>query len=252
MKHYVLRLFLTLTMIAFLYVLRRPPAEVLPAPLPSTSIEAIQVIPEASDSENTPITARPPAPDMKPWDAFAPLDDDEKAAFNQVEEQIQKYLTWGHMDAAAIPAFRQTLFRLGERGVADLGRRLSALSTSDVGSKEDAARIIQEIDLFSYLTSVDFPLAHQIIQTLATRPVRWNDEGKMINGLEATITFEAFDLYARAKPSEALRYIDSIAPRYQPAYLTHFAYGRRLAGVSTEAIDHELRLVFPHLAQINP
>jgi hypothetical protein len=85
---------------------------------------------------------------------------------------------------------------------------------------------------------------------MAKRPISWNDAGQLLNPVEANITFEMFDLFAKQRPTEAVAHISTIEKKHRQAYFTHYAYGRKLAGRTMEEIDIELRAVFgsPELA----
>lgn len=213
---------------------------------------------QASDRQEVPIVdekllraplATEPLPTLErkpvwPWAPYAPLDEDERAAFRLVLEQIEKYQEWGAMDAALIPQFRQLLFQFGSRALADLGRRLAAIDAAAIETHADAAAIIDDLDTLAYFTRASFPLAHEIVRSFATRPIAWDQSGQLLDPLAALVTLEAFDLYARDNPTAARGYIKSIAPAHRAAYFTHFAYGRRLAGRTMQDIDRELRFAF--------
>jgi hypothetical protein len=184
------------------------------------------------------------------WSNLQPLDQDEIKKFKTSEELISNYLQWGKMDADLVDGFRQSVAIYGERYVADLGRSLAKLHQTDISQKADAERVIENIDILGYFALTDMPAAQQVVEHLALRPVEWNNEGQIKDALQAVVTFEAFDLYARRFPKKSLDFIKTIDHVNRPAYFTHYAYGRKLAGISMESIDQELRLEFgsPELA----
>ncbi|MDQ3232215.1 MAG: hypothetical protein M3Q07_10375 [Pseudobdellovibrionaceae bacterium] len=197
--------------------------------------------------------AMPLTEDLKPvapWDYHQPLTADEKKEFERVETQVQKFLTWGEMDPEDVPEFRQTLFKMGDRAIADLARGLSQLTSDDIKDKATAQEIVRQIDQLAYFARTENPLAHDSIKALALRPVSWTPEGQLVNAVEANITLEAFDIYSQYHPIQALGHIQTIDKKYRPAFFTRYAYGRKLAGRTMEDIDLELKNVFgsPELA----
>lgn len=209
----------------------------------------------ATDAGNqvyeSPIRPLPtPALEVKPWDSYKPLSEAEAEEFAAVETQIRKYLTWGHMDPEEVAVFRQTLFKLGDRAIADLARDLAQLTQRDIPDKAAAEEFIHKIDALGYFADSTNSLAFDAIKALATRPVTWDQSGELVNPLEANITFEMFDLFARFRPEQAAQFIMGIEKQHRVAYFTHYAYGRKLAGKTLEDIDQELKKVFgsPELA----
>jgi hypothetical protein len=181
---------------------------------------------------------------VNPWDPHQPLSAAENEEFEMVRIQVQKYLAWGKMDPEAIPVFRQTLFKLGDRAVAQLARELSQLSKESIKDKRDAETVVQKLDELAYFAASSHPLAGDSIAALAKRPVSWNDHGELQNPVEANITFEMFDIFAKLRPMEASNFIVSIDKKHRAAYFTRYAYGRKLAGKNLDDIDTELKLVF--------
>lgn len=208
------------------------------------------IVPAAIDNA-TPLV--PDDEDLKPvspWDYHQPLTKSEKEEFKKAEAQVQKFLTWGKMDPEAVPAFRQTLFKMGDRAIADLARGLSQITKDDIHDKASAEAIVHKIDALGYFANSQNPLAADSAAYLAKRPITWNENGELLNPVEANITFEMFDLFARYRPGEAAQFIKTIDKKHRAGYFTHYAYGRKLAGRTMEEIDQELRNVFgsPELA----
>lgn len=186
----------------------------------------------------------------KPWDRYPPLTEDEKRVFRPAEAQIRQFLMWGASDAGSIDEFRKILFLLGDKAVADIGRSLFYVNETVVQNKRDSDNLIEKIDMLGYFCISNFPLAHSVLESLATRDVTWNSQNNLENPLQAAITFEAFDLYAKYHPDRALELITKVRKQWRTAYFTHYAYGRRLVGKTMNDIDQELRNVFgsPELA----
>ncbi len=187
---------------------------------------------------------------VSPWDFHEPLTADEKKEFEAAEAQVRKFLTWGKMDPEAVPAFRQTLFKMGDRAIADLARGLSQITKDEITSKTDAEAVVHRIDALGYFANSENPLAADSVAHLAKRPITWNENGKLANPVEANITFEMFDIFARFRPSDAAEFISTIDKKHRSGYFTRYAYGRKLAGKTMDEIDQELRAVFgsPDLA----
>lgn len=188
--------------------------------------------------------------ERRPWEGMVPLNPAEQIEFEAARLAIEKHLSWGKLEASEAAELQQQLFHLGDRAVADVGRKLANLTRDDVNQAEAGARVIDDVDLLGYLAAADFDLAKKIIAHLATRPVHWQESGKLADGIEAQISFELFVLYARDYPERALRFIQDILPPYRPAYFAQYAQGRRLAGQELDTIDTELREAFgsPQLA----
>ncbi len=191
-----------------------------------------------------------PTKSLSPWDYYQPLSADEKMEFEAAEAQVEKFLTWGRMDPEAVPAFRQTLFKMGDRAIADLARGLSEITEEDIANKADAESIIHKVDALAYFANSNNPLAADSVEFMAKRPIVWNGSNEIQNPVEANITFEMFDIFSCYRPEKAAQFITTVDKKYRQGYFTHYAYGRKLAGKTMDEIDNELRTVFgsPELA----
>ncbi len=186
----------------------------------------------------------------KPWDLFPALTEEERRAFALVEEQIARFNSWGSIDQELSDEFQQILFRLGDRGIASIASKLYNLRPEDVQSEADAAAVLLDIDALAYFAKAKSNIAQDSIRELALTSIVWNQAGKLVDPIRATLAFEMFDIYSQYHPEAALHFIATIQKQHRSAYFTHYAYGRRLAGESLEAIDQEIRAVFlsPELA----
>jgi hypothetical protein len=119
------------------------------------------------------VSLKVPVKPLKPvrsWDFHKPLTTEEKKEFEAAEAQVQKFLTWGKMDPEAVPAFRQTLFKMGDRAIADIARGLSQVTKDDINDKADAEAIVHKIDVLGYFANSKNPLAGGSAAHLAKRP----------------------------------------------------------------------------------
>lgn len=244
-------LFVSCTIATGIIVLNKNRHEI-GAILKSSTADRFQTIQSTADisRKNSTIASPDALSPINPWDYHAPLSVEEKREFELVEAQIHKFLTWGKMDPNSVTTFRQILFKIGDRAIADIARELSNVTKEEIRDKNDAEGIVHKIDALAYFANSQNPLGADSVASLAKRPITWNDAGELINPVEANITFEMFDIFARVRPDEALQFIKNIDKKQRTAYFTHYAYGRKLAGKTMEEIDLELREVFgsPDLA----
>lgn len=170
---------------------------------------------------------------------FAPLSEEESEEYELVVEQIKAFHTLGRMDQTVLQKFRGTVYRLRDRGVAQLGRDLMQLrQETEVRDMAASETLIDKLDALSYFAKNKDALAIRIISDLARRPIEWHKDGKMKEPLVNTLTLQAFEEFAKYDADAALAYIKTgVKPAYKAPYLYYMKMGFRRAGRSEETIQ---------------
>lgn len=177
------------------------------------------------------------------WPQLAPLTDLEANQFKFVEAAISHYLEWGKMSPGTTEQFRSIMWQLGERAAAQYGRSLNSLRNAAVDQSR-AEKAIDQIDMLAYFATAGQPTAYDAIQMLASRPIGWDASGTPKDWTAATITLEAFDVLAKIAPHKAAGIANQSPPDHRVAYITHYIYGRKLAGKISEDIKTEVAQTF--------
>jgi hypothetical protein len=181
-----------------------------------------------------------PGPAESSWlSEFAPLSQKESEEYELVVEQIRAFHTLGRMDQNALQKFRGTVYRLRDRGLAQLGRDLMQVSQgAEIMDMAASEALIDKLDALSYFAKNKDPLAIRIISDLARRPIDWREDGKMKEPLVNTLTLQAFEEFAKYDADAALAYLkNEVKPAYKAPYLYYMKMGFRRAGRSEETIQ---------------
>lgn len=189
---------------------------------------------------STETLSREYGPDKPSWlDDFSPLSQKESEEYELVVEQIRAFHTLGRMDQNVLQKFRGTVYRLRDRGLAQLGRDLMQLSQeSEIMDMKASEALVDKLDALSYFAKNKDPLAIRIISDLARRPIEWREDGKMKEPLVNTLTLQAFEEFAKYDTDAALAYLkNEVKPAYKVPYLYYMKMGFRRAGRSEEAIQ---------------
>ncbi len=178
---------------------------------------------------------------------YKPLSKEELEKFKVVPQQIVKYFDWGKMDDDQIEAFRQNMWDFGDRGIATLSNELDKVSSAK--EKLDANRakeLISYIDFLRYLSQSpgQGSLAKQAVEKLATRPIVWDDEGKMTDPQKSGITLECFQLYSSIKTAAAERFVSELDDEKKPTYIYNYIVGRKLGGAQQNAAIAHAKVIF--------
>lgn len=174
---------------------------------------------------------------------FAPLNEEEKNHVIFLKDQIESFNKLGYIPEENINEFRNYMFLYADRAVAEVTRKLDAVSRENVTDKEQAKELIKEIDMLEYLSDATHLLSKEAIIFLATRPIEWDEYGNLKDSAAANVTFEAFDLLAKNYPEIARNHMEKIPKENLQGYVMRYIYGRNLKGLDEEKIKSEISYI---------
>jgi hypothetical protein len=174
-----------------------------------------------------------PAPAL--WPKLKPLSAEERERFDTASVQIAKITKWGRLDKEELADFRQTLWELSDRGVAEYGRELSELSAETVRDEAGASKdVMNQVATLDYLSKAKRPAALEVVKDLATRPIA-PSTSKGTPRVQRFVTLQVFDSFAAADAGAAREFIHALPESEKAPYVYHYYIGRQLAGVDQES-----------------
>jgi hypothetical protein len=169
------------------------------------------------------------------WPEVRPLDPEERERFDAAAEKVARAGDWGHLDKEDLQELRQTLWQLSDRGAAEYGRDLAALSAESVRKGETATKaVMNQVQVLDLLVKAKRPQALQVVADLATRPLPPADT-KGTPRVQRFVTLQLFDTYASSDAPGARDFVNSLPEADKAPYVFHYYIGRQLAGVEYSA-----------------
>ncbi|HET9239246.1 MAG TPA: hypothetical protein VFO10_18445 [Oligoflexus sp.] len=218
-------------------------------PVPTPVMTAIAPNPpeKAHHAESQALPANGPLPEhglSESWlTSYKPLDSGERGEADLVVEQIRKYFIAGKMDADKANEFRGLVYKYQDRLLAHAGRVIVFESADLARSKDGADTVISLVDTLAYFAknASDWPLALEIIEDIATRPVDFSPSASEQTKSQSNITMQVFEQFARFRPDAAAEFIStSVEKSRREPYLYFYKTGLILAGRTREEISQKL------------
>ena len=171
----------------------------------------------------------------KLWPEHASLEPEERERFDAAAKQMSRITKWGRIEDAELHDFRQTLWELSERGVAEYGREIAELSAESIrDGKTPSSEVLEHVSTLDFLAKNKRPAALKVVADLAKRPLA-PASSKGTPRVQRFVTLQVFDTWSAHDPDGARAFVATMPEKDRAPYVYHYYIGRQLAGVEQSA-----------------